>query len=69
MVFATLSAYKPRIEHVAAALKRAEAVVLIVVSDLRTPIALHILHKWVEYLLIVGVTPSKHFLLEPSPSR
>ena len=67
MLFASLIADKARIEHVIAALERANSAVLVVVSDLRTAIALHVLHERVEYLLVVGVAPSKHFLLQPGP--
>ena len=67
MLFASLIADKARIEHVIAALERANSAVLMVVSDLRTAIALHVLHERVEYLLVVGVTSCKHFLLQPGP--
>ena len=69
MLFPTLSADKARIEHVISALERANPAVLVVVSDLRTAIALHVFHKGVEYLLVVRVTASKHFLLQPGPPR
>jgi hypothetical protein len=53
LLFASLIADKARIEHVIAALERANPAVLVVVGDLRTAIALHVLHEGVEYLLVV----------------
>jgi hypothetical protein len=64
-----LIADKARIEHVITALERANPAVLDIIGDLRTTIPLHVLHEGVEYLLVVGVASSKHFLLQPGPPR